>query len=169
MDKWVENSFWKTIGWLERIFQWSDLLCRMYYTWRQIVFVWDMIKIVFSGAELAASGYPPAEKTIEKGRQTVCKTEEAAHAGAGKFGEYADKYCAFINCKHAPLPEGKKVKGQEYWNALGGGGAGATWINTHFPTIAGKKPLGEPEEKKEEVKEEKPKKKKPKEKEKKKS
>jgi len=61
---------------------------------------------------------PTAKEAIRPERQKACRSEEIAHREATKFGKYADKYCAFINCKHAPLPEGEKVEGLEYWNAL---------------------------------------------------
>ncbi|MBW2978207.1 hypothetical protein KY331_05145 [Candidatus Woesearchaeota archaeon] len=141
-DEWIDNGFWQVIGWLQRIFEWSDMLCKMYYTYRQIVMVWDLIKNIFGDAELATKAVPQASEPLKAGRRTACTTEEGAKAAADKFGKYADKYCAFINCKHAPLPEGKTVKGLEYWNAAGGGGGGAAWINRNAPTYLGKSALG---------------------------
>ena len=136
IDEWIDTNFWKTIEFLYKIFEWCNLLCKTYYTYRLLVQVKDWFEELFHREKQALEATvvgAPAAAAAEAQRATACYSTEAAHGKANKAAEFFDKFCGFINCKLGPLPEGQKKEGLEYWGSvLGGGGGIAAQINEFY-------------------------------------
>jgi len=129
IDTWITNSFWQAISFLNNIFEWANLFCRMYYTYRQIQMVYWTITEVFATASKTIAAAPVTEPK----RLGFCVKTEAVKEGTSQLAnEFLDQFCGFINCKLGPLPEGKQPKGLENFNVVGGGGLLARRINEAY-------------------------------------
>lgn len=137
MDQWVDNGFWEVIGFLNNIFEWCNLICKAYFTYRQLVQVVDLLEDLFDKevkATAAALPYAAAQHAQAQAKRAgSCYTTEATKEGVDKTAAFFDKFCAFINCKYSPLPPGEERSGLEgAASVLGGGGGIAAELNSFY-------------------------------------
>jgi hypothetical protein len=98
IDDWYGHGFWETIQVLNDIFAICEVLCRVYYTIRQLITFFDLIKELFTVVEKT-----PAAPVAAPARLGMCLKEERTKEALDKpdgWAKFFDKFCGFINCKY---------------------------------------------------------------------
>ena len=139
------RGWWRFIGGLNTMFRYAKGACLVVNSFRQVVGIWNNIKLVWSTTQKVSAGMGniPGAAAANSKRILACNTVEKLKSSADRSWEDTfNKLCGFVNCKLGPMPEGEegtKTKLTEKLSILGGRGRfcgpitdtlGGDWIKT---------------------------------------